>query len=101
MGVPTPPPPNLSDKGSLKVGEKMPAGHRATLARLARKAADALPGMTGSVVSWDINLPTKTAGWLAENLWATILAVGGLLLAATRDWLVVASQPSRQQPKCQ
>lgn len=60
------------------------------LAKLAGKAAAALPGIIGSIVSWLLTLLAKTAGWLAENLWAVVVAVGGLLLVAAREWLVAA-----------
>ena len=57
------------------------------LAKLAAKAGAALPGIIGSVVGWLLNLLSKTAGWLASNLWALMLAVGGILLIAAREWL--------------
>ena len=57
------------------------------MANLAGKAAAALPGVIGSIVSWLLSLLAKTAGWLAGNLWAVVVAVGGLLLVAAREWL--------------
>ena len=57
------------------------------LAKLAAKAGAALPGIIGSVVGWLLNLLSKTAGWLASNLWALMLAVGSILLIAAREWL--------------
>ena len=59
------------------------------LAKLAAKAGAALPGIIGSVVGWLLNLLSKTAGWLASNLWALMLAVGGILLIAAREWLAI------------
>ena len=58
------------------------------LAKLAGKAAAALPGIIGSIVSYLLSLLGKTAVWLAGNLWAVLLAVGGLLLVAAREWLL-------------
>ena len=58
------------------------------LAKLAGKAAAALPGIIGSIVSWLLSLLGKTAVWLSSNLWAVFLAVGGLLLVAAREWLL-------------
>ena len=58
------------------------------LAKLAGKAAAALPGIIGSIVSWLLSFLGKTAVWLAGNLWAVLLAVGGLLLVAAREWLL-------------
>ena len=57
------------------------------LADLAGKAAAALPGIIGSIVSSLLSTLDKTATWLAENLWALAIAVGSLLLVAARDWL--------------
>ncbi|MES9897343.1 MAG: hypothetical protein ABW141_20910 [Candidatus Thiodiazotropha endolucinida] len=94
-GAPSPAPkPKPSDKGGLKewVKKHLQALGRA-LANLAGKAAAALPGIIGSIVSWLLNTLGKTATWLAENLWAVGIAVGTLLLVAARDWL------SRRQPK--
>jgi len=58
------------------------------LARLAGKAAAALPGIIGSIVSWLLNFLSKTASWLANNLWALVVALGGMLLVSARGWLV-------------
>ena len=41
----------------------------------------ALPGIIGSVLSWLLNVASKTVGWLAEHVWALALTVGALLLA--------------------
>ena len=53
------------------------------LAKLAGKAAPALPGIIGSIVSWLLSLLEKTTVWLAGNLWAFFLPVGGFT-ACTR-----------------
>ena len=57
------------------------------MANLAGKAAAALPGISGSIVSWLLRTLGKTATWLADFLWALAIAVGTLLLVAARDWL--------------
>ena len=87
--TPTPAPkPPTPDKGGIKewVKKHLQSLGR-VLAKLAGKAAGALPGIIGSIVSWLLNLLAKTAGWLAENLWAVVLAFGGLLLVAAREWI--------------
>ena len=92
---PIPPPIPPKDKGGVKEWVKK---HLQSLGRvlgnLAGKAAAALPGIIGSIVSWLLNLLAKTAGWLAENLWAVVVAVGSLLLVAAREWL--AKKPKRK-----
>ena len=83
---PTPPPPG---KGGVKewLTKHLQSLGR-ILAKLDGKAAAALPGIMGSIVSWLLSLLGKTAVWLAGNLWAVLLAVGGLLLVAAREWLL-------------
>ena len=76
------------DKSGLKkwVKKHLQALGRA-LANLAGKAAAALTGIIGSIVSWLFSTLGKTATWLAEYLWALAFAVGTLLLVAARNWL--------------
>ena len=49
------------------------------LGKLASKAASALPGIIGSIVSWILNRAKEADGWLSQNLWALIVGVGGLV----------------------
>ena len=49
------------------------------LGKLASKAASALPGIIGSIVSWILNRAKEAVGWLSQNLWALIVGVGGLV----------------------
>ena len=81
--VPTPP----SKAGLREWVKKYLHALGRVLAKLAAKAGAALPGIIGSVVGWLLNLLSKTAGWLASNLWALMLAVGSILLIAAREWL--------------
>ena len=85
--IPTPTPP--ADKAGLKewANKHLQALGR-MLAQLAGKAAAALPGIIGSIVSWLLNLLSKTASWLAGNLWALVVAIGGLLLVFARELLL-------------
>ena len=79
------PTPSPADKPGLKewVKKHLQALGRA-LAKLAGKAAAALPGIIGSIVSWLLGLLGKAASWLAENTFTLVLAVGGLLLLAVK-----------------
>ena len=84
--TPSPSPtPSPADKPGLKewVKKHLQALGRA-LAKLAGKAAAALPGIIGSIVSWLLGLLGKAASWLAENTFTLVLAVGGLLLLAVK-----------------
>ena len=88
-GAAPPQPPQLPGKGGIKEWlKKHLQSLGRMLAKLAGKAAAALPGIIGSIVSWILSLLGKTAVWLAGNLWAVLLAVGGLLLVAAREWLL-------------
>ena len=88
-GAAPPQPPQPPGKGGVKEWlKKHLQSLGRILAKLAGKAAAALPGIIGSIVSWLLSLLGKTAVWLAGNLWAVLLAVGGLLLVAAREWLL-------------
>ena len=49
------------------------------LGRLGVKAAEALPGIIGAIISWILNRAKEVVGWLSQNLWALVVGVGGLL----------------------
>ena len=85
---PTPPQPPAGKGGAREWIKKHLQSLGRILAKLAGKAAAALPGIIGSIVSWLLSLLGKTAVWMAQNLWAVLLAVGGLLLVAAREWLL-------------
>ena len=76
------------DKSGLKewVKRHLQALGRA-LGNLAGKAAAALPGIIGLIVSWLLGTLGKTAT-LARKKWALATAAGTLFLVAARDWLV-------------
>ena len=54
------------------------------LAKIAGKAAAALHGIIGSLVSWPLSTLGKATLWLAENLWAAAVLSVGLIIAAVR-----------------
>ena len=87
-GSVTPPTPPPSDKGGLREwAKKTLQALGRVLAKLAGKAAAALPGIIGSIVSWLLGTLGKAAGWLAEHVWALAVAVGGLLFLAAREFV--------------
>ena len=49
------------------------------LGRLGIKAAEALPGIIGSIISWILNRAKDIVGWVSQNLWALVVGVGGLI----------------------
>ena len=64
------------DKGVLK---KWLHRLATALKRLARKAAEALPAIVGSVVSVILSLLGKAIGFVAEHTWTLIVFVAGLI----------------------
>ena len=49
------------------------------LGRLRIKAAEALPGIIGGIISWILNRAKDVVGWVSQNLWALIVGIGGLI----------------------
>ena len=49
------------------------------LGKLGIKAAEALPGITGVIISWILNRAKDVVGWVSQNLWALVVGVGGLI----------------------
>ena len=47
------------------------------LSRLGIKAAEALPGIIGGIISWILNRAKDVVGWVSQNLWALVLGIGG------------------------
>ena len=49
------------------------------LGRLRIKAAEALPGIIGGIISWILNRAKDVVGWVSQNLWALVVGTGGLI----------------------
>ena len=89
-GSVTPPTPPPSDKGGLREwAKKTLQALGRVLAKLAGKAAAALPEIMSSIVSWLLSTLGKAAKWLAKHMWALILAVGGLLFLTAQELLTL------------
>ena len=43
------------------------------------KAAEALPGIIGGIISWILNRAKDVVGWVSQNLWALVVGIGGLI----------------------
>ena len=48
------------------------------LGRLGIKAAEALPGIIGGIISCILNRVKDIMGWVSQNLWALVVGIGGL-----------------------
>ena len=71
-------PPSKIDDVKKWIQNKLKALAR-LLGKLAEKAAAALPGIIGSIVSWLLNTLKKVVGFAAEHVWAFIVFVVGLV----------------------
>ena len=49
------------------------------LRKLGMKAAEALPGIIGGIISWVLNRAKDVVGWVSQNLWALVVGIGGLI----------------------
>ena len=49
------------------------------LGKLGMKAAEALPGIIGGIISWILNIAKDIVGWVSQNLWALVVGIGGLI----------------------
>ena len=47
--------------------------------KLGVKAAEALPGIIGGIISWILNRAKDVVGWVSQNLWALVVGIGGLI----------------------
>lgn len=56
------------------------------LAKLAGKAAEALPGIIGAIVSWLLSTTGKIVSWFGEYLWALVVLVAGLLYTVAKEY---------------
>ena len=49
------------------------------LGQLGIKAAEALPGIIGGIISWILNRAKDVVGWVSQNLWALVVGIGDLI----------------------
>ena len=49
------------------------------LSQLGIKAAEALPGIIGGIISWILNRAKDVVGGVSQNLWALVVGIGGLI----------------------
>ena len=57
--------------------------------KLGMKAAEALPGIIGGIISWILNRAKDLVGWVSQSLWVLVVGIGGLIYTymVTRKWL--------------
>ena len=72
--------PPLKDKKGLKgwIRNKLKV-LAPLLGKLGMKAAEALLGIIGGIISWILNRTKDVVGWVLQNLWALVVGIGGLI----------------------
>ena len=73
------PPPPKDEKGLKEWVRSKLKALALLLGKLGIKAAEALPGIIGAIISWVLNKAMDVVGWVSQNLWALVLGVGGLI----------------------
>ena len=56
------------------------------LGDLAGKAASAIPGIIGSIVSWLLSTTGNVVNWFSQNLWTLLVLVVGMLFTAINKY---------------
>ena len=72
-------PPPKDEKGLKELIKNKLKALASLLGRLGIKAAEALPGIIGGIVSWILNRARDIVGWVSQNLWALVVGTGGLI----------------------
>ena len=75
-GEPTPP---KNEKGLKEWIRNKLKALASPLGKLGMKAAEALPGIIGAIISWVLNKAADVVGWVSQNLWALVVGIGGLI----------------------
>ena len=72
-------PPPKDEKGPKKWTRNKLKVLASLLGRLGIKAAEALPGIIGGIISWILNRAKDVVGWVSQHLWVLVVGVGGLI----------------------
>ena len=72
-------PPPKDEKGLKEWVRSKLKALASLLGRLGMKAAEALPGIIGGIISWILNRAKDVVGWVSQNLWALVVGIGGLI----------------------
>ena len=72
-------PPPKDEKGLKEWVRSKLIALASLLGKLGMKAAEALPGITGGIISWILNRAKEIVGWVSQNLWALVVGIGELI----------------------
>ena len=72
-------PPPKDEKGLKEWVRSKLKALTSLLGKLGVKAAEALLGIIGGIISWILNRAKDIVGWVSQNLWALVVGIGGLI----------------------
>ena len=72
-------PPPKDEKGLKEWVRSKLKALASLLGKLGMKAAEALPGIIGGIISCILNRAKDVVGWVSQNLWALVVSIGGLI----------------------
>ena len=72
-------PPTKDEKGLKEWVRNKLKALALLLWKLGMKAAEALPGIIGGIISWILNRAKDVVGWVSQNLWALVVDIGRLI----------------------
>ena len=72
-------PPPKDEKGLKEWVRSKLKALASLLGRLGMKAAEALPGIIGGIISWILNRAKDVVRWVLQNLWALVVGIGELI----------------------
>ena len=72
-------PPPKDEKGLKEWVRNKLKALASLLGKLGMKAAEALPGIFGGIISWILNRAKDVVDWVSQNLWALVVGIGGLI----------------------
>ena len=72
-------PPPKDEKGLKEWVRSKLKALASLLRKLGMKAAEAVPGIIGGIISWILNRAKDVVGWVSQNLWALVVGIGGLI----------------------
>ena len=68
-------PPPKDEKGLKEWVRSKLKALSSLLGKLGMKAAEALPGIIGGIISWILNRAKDVVGWVLQNLWALVVGI--------------------------
>ena len=82
-------PPPKDEKGLKEWVRSKLKALASLLGKLGMKAAEALPGIMGGIISWILNRAKDMVGWVSQNLWALVVGIVGFIYTyvVTRKYL--------------